>query len=452
METYKLWLRTKEGQCSYLGDGKMSMEMLFLYLFAQQPTALEAVKELFKILVFPGAFFMFTLALFGEWFDRKVHGRLQHRVGPLYTGWHGILQPLADFIKLLAKEDVVDRADDVKSLTATPIVAFTLALTMVMFLPVYKGTGIISFEGDLIFVIFLATMYTVTVILTGWFTTSRFGEIGTVRSGLQLVAFEVPLALSAITPAFVVASYMATPQQVAQILTLIGVLKLPALTFEQYLLLSTFAPELWTFYVAPILQLQPFSALQVLTIGNITAFQAVTRMPIILVAPISFASLLISLMAEMEKVPFDIPEAHTEIVAGWQTEISGKKLALFRAAGDLEMIFGAGLAAALFLGGPYGPGSTIGVTPLERMLGALPLGYMIGLGWFLIKLFAVLFLITLLRTAFARFRIDQVEAGAWKYLIPLTILNIAVIQAAVYLDLFKWKAASILIMIALSVI
>ncbi|MBS7288101.1 MAG: NADH-quinone oxidoreductase subunit H [Candidatus Freyarchaeota archaeon] len=433
----------------------MSVDVLLFYLLAQQSTVLDVGKELFKILVFPGAIFMFALALVGEWFDRKVHGRLQHRVGPFYTGWHGILQPLADFIKLLAKEDIVARGADVKSLTATPIAAFTIALTMVMFLPVYKGAGIISFEGDLVFLIFLATMYTVTVILTGWFSTSRFGEVGTTRAGLQLIAFEVPLALSALTPAFVVANYMATPQQVAQVLTLLGV-DLPGLTLEQYLLLylllSTFAPELWTFYVAPILQLQPFSALQVLTIGNITAFQAITRMPLILVAPISFASLLISLMAEMEKVPFDIPEAHTEIVAGWQTEISGKKLALFRAAGDLEMIFGAGLAATLFLGGPYGPGSMIGVTPLERMLGAFPLGYIIGLGWFLVKLFAVLFIITLLRTVFARFRIDQVTAGAWKYLIPLTILNIAVIEAAVYLDLFGWRTASTLIMIALSML
>ncbi|MHA1607905.1 MAG: complex I subunit 1/NuoH family protein [Candidatus Freyarchaeota archaeon] len=430
----------------------MGLELLLMYQLAQQPTALDLVKELFKILVFPGAAFMFLLALVGEWFDRKVHGRLQHRVGPFYTGWHGILQPLADFIKLLAKEDIVQRGADVKSLTATPIVAFTLALTMVMFLPVYKGTGIVSFEGDLVFLIFMATMYTVTVILTGWFSTNRFGEVGTARSGLQLIAFEIPLALAALTPAFVVANYMATPRQAAQTLALLGILNLPTITVEAYVLLSMFAPELWTFYVAPLLQLQPFSVLSVLTIGNITTFQAVTRMPLILVAPISFVSLLISIMAEMEKVPFDIPEAHTEIVAGWQTEISGKKLALFRAAGDLEMIFGAGLASALFLGGPYGPGSMIGVTPLERMMGAIPWGYLIGFGWFLVKLFVVLFLITLLRTAFARFRIDQVTAGAWKYLIPLTILNIIIIEVAVYLDLFGWRATSTLIMLMLSMI
>lgn len=430
----------------------MSAELLFFYLLLQHLGAFNVAKELFKVLVFPGALFMIALAFLGEWFDRKVHARLQHRVGPFYAGWHGILQPLADFIKLLAKEDIVQRGADAKSLVATPIIAFTVALTMVMFLPVYKGSGIISFEGDLVFLIFLATMYTITVILTGWFSTSRFGEIGTARSGLQLVAFEVPLALSALTPAFVVACYMATPQQVAQTLTILGLLNLPRLTIEQYLLLSTLMPELWTFYIAPLLQLQPFSILQVLTIGNITAFQAITKTPLILVAPISFVSLLISLMAEMEKVPFDIPEAHTEIVAGWQTEISGKKLAMFRAAGDLEMIFGAGLAVALFLGGPYGPGSSIGVTPIEKMLGAFPLGYLIGLGWFLVKLFVVLFLIALLRTAFARFRIDQVTAGAWKYLIPLTILNIAVIQAAVYFDIFGWKTASTLIMLALSML
>jgi len=145
-------------------------------------------------------------------------------------------------------------------------------------------------------------------------------------------------------------------------------------------------------------------------------------------------------MAEIEKVPFDVPEAHTEIVAGWQTEISGKKLALYRLSSDLEYLWGAGLATALFLGGPWGPGWDIGLSTLDRLMGAFPWGYVFGTIWFLVKVFAVIFIIANLRTLFARFRIDQVVQGAWKYLIPLAFLNILILQTVFYFDLFGWQS------------
>lgn len=394
----------------YLNPGLGIYITAIQYLLQQQSNIL---MDLFKIIVFPGLIFLGVVSLFAEWYDRKIYARLQNRVGPFHTGYHGVLQPLADIIKLLAKEDIVQSGAEARSLTAAPIFALTLTLVMMMFIPVYKSAGIISFEGDLIVVLFLSTIFALMVILTGWFSTSRFGEVGTARAGMQLIAYEIPLVLSAITPAIIVAYYYSVPIQLNNYLVALGVPSTLALTLP--------------------------TPLSVLTLANITQTQATIGLPFILVAPISFVVFLIALMAELEKVPFDIPEAHTEIVAGWQTELSGRKLAFFRLASDLEYLWGAGLAAALFLGGPWGPGWDIGLSQIDRLFGAFPWGYAFGTIWFLVKVFAIIFIIANLRTLMARFRIDQVVTGAWKYLIPLAFLNIIILQAVFYFDLFGWQ-------------
>lgn len=394
----------------YLNPGLGIYITAIQYLLQQQSNIL---MDLFKIIVFPGLIFLGVVSLFAEWYDRKIYARLQNRVGPFHTGYHGVLQPLADIIKLLAKEDIVQSGAEARSLTAAPIFALTLTLVMMMFIPVYKSAGIISFEGDLIVVLFLSTIFALMVILTGWFSTSRFGEVGTARAGMQLIAYEIPLVLSAITPAIIVAYYYSVPIQLNNYLVALGAPSTLALTLP--------------------------TPLSVLTLANITQTQATIGLPFILVAPISFVVFLIALMAELEKVPFDIPEAHTEIVAGWQTELSGRKLAFFRLASDLEYLWGAGLAAALFLGGPWGPGWDIGLSQIDRLFGVFPWGYAFGTIWFLVKVFAIIFIIANLRTLMARFRIDQVVTGAWKYLIPLAFLNIIILQAVFYFDLFGWQ-------------
>lgn len=405
----------------YLNPGLGIYITAIQYLLQQQSNIL---MDLFKIIVFPGLIFLGVVSLFAEWYDRKIYARLQNRVGPFHTGYHGVLQPLADIIKLLAKEDIVQSGAEARSLTAAPIFALTLTLVMMMFIPIYKSAGIISFEGDLIVVLFLSTIFALMVILTGWFSTSRFGEVGTARAGMQLIAYEIPLVLSAITPAIIVAYYYSVPIQLNNYLVALGVPSTLALTLP--------------------------TPLSVLTLANITQTQATIGLPFILVAPISFGVFLIALMAELEKVPFDIPEAHTEIVAGWQTELSGRKLAFFRLASDLEYLWGAGLAAALFLGGPWGPGWDIGLSQIDRLLGAFPWGYAFGTIWFLVKVFAIIFIIANLRTLMARFRIDQVVTGAWKYLIPLAFLNIIILQAVFYFDLFGWQTTyNLLLWIAL---
>jgi NADH-quinone oxidoreductase subunit H len=120
---------------------------------------------------------------------------------------------------------------------------------------------------------------------------------------------------------------------------------------------------------------------------------------------------IVAFLAELERIPFDIPEAETEIVAGWQTEFSGRKLALIRLALDLELVLASGLVTALFLGGPTGP---IPIIP--------------GIAWFMIKTLVLVLIFSNLRALFARFRIDQMVSGSWKYLVPLSILQIVMLE------------------------
>jgi NADH-quinone oxidoreductase subunit H len=148
-----------------------------------------------------------------------------------------------------------------------------------------------------------------------------------------------------------------------------------------------------------------------LSVSNIVAWQATKGFWGIILNPIGFGIVIIGIIAVIERVPFDIPEAETEIVAGWQTEFSGRKLGLLRLAHDLELVFVSGLVVALFLGGPTGP---ISLIP--------------GIIWFIIKTIVIVFIIAYIRAQFARFRIDQMVGGSWKYLVPLSILQIVILQ------------------------
>nr|MDO8133791.1 NADH-quinone oxidoreductase subunit H [Candidatus Njordarchaeum guaymaensis] len=321
------------------------------------------LTDLFLLFVFPGILFCISYSLFLEWVYRKFFADLQNRIGPRYTGPRGLLQPLADFVKLMAKEDIVPKGADRLGFTATPIAILTLGLTALLLVPMIGLSGLISFQGDLIFAIFLMTMMAISIVLAGWFSANRFSEIGSARAGMQLVGYEIPLTLALIAPAIIASR---------------------------------------------------------LDIGGIVSYQA-SHGYLILWAPLGFAVYIVCLLAELEKLPFDIPEAHTEIVAGWQTEFSGKKYAFFHLSNDLEMLFGAGIATALFLGGPTPP-----VDILSFGSGLEWLTYSV---WFVLKTLIVVLILTAISALVGRWRIDQMIRGAWRYLIPLSIIQLLAIEA-----------------------
>lgn len=322
---------------------------------------LESVLPVVKIIIFPGFIFAMALALVFEWIDRKFYAKLQNRVGPLYTGPSGSLQPLADFIKLLSKEDITPKAADKTFFSSMPTLAAAVMLTAVTLLPIMGYSGLISFEGDLILAVALMTMYCIIVYLSGSFSTNRFSSVGAERAVSQLLGYEIPMTLAVVGVALGAGS---------------------------------------------------------LRISDIVAAQATKGWFILGPQVLGFAIFLIAVQAELERIPFDIPEAETEIVAGWLTEFSGRKLALIRLSADLELLYVSGLAAALYLGGPLGP------TPpgLESILPPI---------YFLIKTVVVLLILSTIRALFARFRIDQMVTFAWKYLVPLSLLQLFLVRILV---------------------
>ncbi len=308
---------------------------------------------MFRVLVFPGFTFLLAFALFCDWFERKVAARMQNRMGPTYTGPMGILQPLADYIKLLMKEDITPRQTSRFLFTLSPVLAFSLFVFVLFYIPI-DGANVIpasGFEGDLILVLVLVTVAEFAMFLSGWSSANPYSGIGSTRILTQLLGYDVPLMLLALGPAFLAKS---------------------------------------------------------LCISTIIARQ---KVPFMLLIPWVFIFFIITLQAELEKDPFDTPHAETEIVAGYGTEFSGRKLAFIRFSKDIQTVFSAALVASLFLGGPcesilFGPSSILCAV------------------WFVVKVLSVIFVLEFIGCMCARLRIDQVVWANWRIMIPIAILSL----------------------------
>jgi NADH-quinone oxidoreductase subunit H len=299
---------------------------------------------LFNILVFPGLLFLSLFGMLAEFADRKIYARLQNRVGP---PWY---QPEADFIKLLAKEEIVPADADRAVFRFLPVVALTAVVCSSIYIPVWSRSALYSFEGDVIVVLYLLTLPTLTFFLAGWYSNSLFAALGAVRALTQLFAYEVPLFMGILAPAIVASSW-----------SLSGV----AQFYGAH-------PAYWIF-----------------------------NLP-------GFVVCLVALQGKLERLPFDIPDAETEIVGGTFTEYSGRLLAFFRMTIDVELVVGSALLAAVFF--PFG----LGLPPVA--------GFILFLG-------KVLFIVTLLavfRTVMARMRIDQMVEFCWKYLSTAALFQVLI--------------------------
>jgi len=297
---------------------------------------------IFNLLVFPGLLFVLAGGLVFQYIDRKVHARMQNRMGPPW------FQPLADLIKLLAKESIVPENADRSFFRLMPVLALAAAVTAIFYIPLWSGNALYSFSGDLIVVFYLLTIPTMALFLAGWSATSLYSTIGAVRCLTQLFAYEVPFFMGLLAPCILA--------------------------------------DTWS-------------------LSKLAAFYQ--KAPLLIpVNAIGFGVALIALLGKLEKVPFDIPEAETEIVAGPLTEYSGWTLGLFRMTFDIELFIGASLLAAVFM--PFG----FNLPPVAAF------------GVYILKLLVVVALITLLRTLFARLRLEQMVNFCWKYLAPAALLQL----------------------------
>ena len=300
------------------------------------------MQALFNIFIFPGFLFLFVFGLSAQFFDRRIYARLQNRQGPPW------FQPLADFIKLVSKEEIIPEEANPNMFKAMPVIAITAVVTTIMYIPMWRPQALFSFNGDLIVVLYLLTIPTLTFFLGGWYSTSLYSKIGAVRALTQLFAYEVPLLMSILAPALLANTWSLTEM---------------AAFYRVH-------PGYWLFNL------------------------------------LGFAIAIVTLLGKLEKVPFDIPEAETEIVAGTFTEYSGRLMALFKLSIDMETVVASSLLAAVFL--PFW----------------LCCGPIIGFIGYMIKVLFIIAILSLARTVFARLRIDQMVSFCWKYLAPLAFAQI----------------------------
>lgn len=305
------------------------------------------------------------LMAYMTWFERRVLARMQHRVGPNRTGPFGLLQPIADGIKLLAKEDIVPANADRLVFLVAPLLSFALAPLGAAVIPFGESLHLFGLEIPLLvadinvavlYVLALGSIGVYGIILGGYASGNRYSLLGALRSTAQVISYELVLGLS-----------------------LVGV----------FILAGSFSLQ-------DILREQQ----RVLVIGPLT-------LPnwYILSQPLAFALFLIAAVAETNRAPFDLPEAETELVAGYFTEYSGFRFSFYFLAEYINMIVVSLLAATLFLGGIDGP-------------------FADGVWWLALKALFFLFFYVWLRATLPRFRYDQLMGLAWKVLLPLALLNI----------------------------
>ncbi len=302
------------------------------------------LNSLFYILVFPGILFLAASGLVLEFVDRKIHARLQHRAGP---PWY---QPVADFIKLVSKEDLVPEAADRFIFKFMPLLALASATVAIFYIPIWKPQAIYFFEGDLVVILYFLTIPTLCFFLAGWFSSSVYASLGAVRVLTQFFAYEVPLFIAVLAPAILAGSWSLSA-------------------------------------VVSFYQVHPLYAL-----SNLPGF---------------FVA-LVALLGKLEKTPFDIPEAETEIVGGVFTEYSGRLLAFFRVTMDVETIVVASLLSAVFI--PWGMNFSAVVVFLL----------------YCAKVLLIVALISLLRTIFARLRLEQMVDWCWKWIAPTAMLQMVI--------------------------
>ena len=346
--------------------------------------------DLFKIVAFPGFGFAALIAAAVIFVERKMLAKLQLRVGPFYCGKvEGILQLMGDGLKLISKEIIIPAKADKPLFWAIPVLFAATAAAFVALIPVAPGWVIADIDLGLLAVFAVIGFFPIITVLAGWSSNSKFPFIGGIRALYQMVSFEIPLILS-----------------------LLGIVMLTG------------------------------------SLNLVEIVESQANFPWIIFMPIGAIVFFICILAELERIPFDLPEAESEIVAGWLTELSGMMYGLVQLGSYLKLYAFAALFVVLFLGGWNGPvivppfpaeivtdGITVMPDALTVELVGLPLfshEMINGTIWFILKTVGVIFFILLPRGVFPRIRIDMLLQIGWYKLIVLAFVNIFIALAFVY--------------------
>ncbi len=299
--------------------------------------------------------FLIVVVMSQVYLDRRVIARMQDRWGPNRVGRWGVMQPVADVIKLLLKEDLRPRTADPVVFFLAPIITLIPALLVYAVIPFGRGMAIADVNIGLLFLLAVGALPTIGIVVAGWGSGNKYSVLGGMRAAAQMVSFEVPLVLALVGPVLIVGS-----------------------------------------------------------LSMVDLVRAQSAVPLLVLQPVAFLIYLVAGIAEVNRSPFDIPEAESELVAGFHIEYSGIRFALFFLAEYLSAFAVAAVAATVFLGGWQGP--------------ILP-PYV----WFVLKAYALFLAMVWVRATLPRLRVDQLMGLCWKVLVPLALANVVVTGAGIAL-------------------
>jgi len=316
------------------------------------------VIAVIKMLVLFAVLMLFVA--YGTLAERKVSGHIQDRLGPLYCGSHGFLQPFADGLKLFFKEDIVARESDKFLYFLAPMIAIVPAILAIGVIPFGESITLFGRKINLVmtdinvallYLLAVSSFSVYTIVFGGWSANSKYPLLGGLRSAAQFISYELILGLSIMGVIMIVGSF---------------------------------------------------------SLVDIVHYQK--GMWMVVYQPLAFIIYMVAATAELNRLPFDLPEAESELVGGYHTEYSSMKFAMFFLGEYANMVITSAVAVCLFLGGWYSPVPFLSWVP--------------GPIWFVVKLVAVFFFLLWLRWTYPRFRYDQLMGFSWKYLLPLALVNI----------------------------
>ncbi len=294
--------------------------------------------------------FSFLIAMAVIYYERRLLGFFQVRPGPNRTGPFGLLQPVADALKALTKEVITPDAVDKAVYWIAPVVALVPTMMIFAVIPLQDGLAMADLNVGILYVVAVGSVSLIGIIMAGWSSNNKYSMVAAMRSVAQVVSYEIPLGLA-----------------ILSVVLMAGSLQLSEIVAAQN--------NLWFIFLQPL----------------------------------GFLVFYLASSAEINRTPFDLLEAESEIVAGFNIEYSGMKFAAFYLTEYLEALAMSAIVATLFLGGWMSP---------------FPETFIPGLVWFLAKIFAVFGLIVWIRATMPRLRVDQVMAFAWKFLLPVSLINV----------------------------
>ncbi|MWC27237.1 NADH-quinone oxidoreductase subunit NuoH [Paenibacillus sp. MMS18-CY102] len=300
------------------------------------------------------------------YFERKVIGWMQYRIGPNRVGPLGLLQSVADILKLLIKEDTIPRKADRALFMLAPVLAFVPSFAVLAVIPYTQKLYFADLNVGLLYYVALSGISTLAIVLGGWASNNKYALLGGMRSAAQMISYEVPLVIS-----------------VTGVIMMSGTLNLRGIVDGQS------GGWFWDWNFLPQI--------------------------------IGFAVFIVAAVSELNRTPFDLPEAESELVAGYHVEYSGFRFAFFMLTEYVYVYAIAGLATTLFLGGWHAPAPFLDFVP--------------GIIWFGLKFAFIVFFLFWIRATLPRIRVDQLMGLGWKVLLPLSLANVFV--TAVFIELFQ---------------